>query len=127
MIRRAVRRLPNADAGVDIALWEGLAIELRAIIGERGFDSLYARSMHRATAAFPWLAAPPQPDGNAFGLLAACLQAQDAATAEAASAALLNIFIDTLIILIGELLTDSILRKAWGDAVVNQAGQEHRT
>ena len=38
-----------------------------------------------------------------------------------------QIFIDTLIILIGELLTNSILRTAWGDDVVNDAGTEHRT
>jgi hypothetical protein len=127
MIGQAVRRLPNADADADILLWESLATELRAIIGEGGFDSLYARSLHQAAASFPWLAAPPQADGNAFRLLALRLKAQEAAAAQAANATLLTIFIDTLIILIGELLTDSILRKAWGEDVVNQAGQEHRT
>lgn len=127
MIGHAVRRLPNADVDIDIRLWESLAIELRAIIGERGFASLYARSLHRAAAAYPWLAAQPQAGGAAFELLGLQLKGHEAAEAEAASAALLNIFIDTLIILIGELLTYSILRKAWGDDVVNQAGQEHRT
>ncbi len=127
MIGHAVRRLPDADADTDLRLWESLASTLRTIIGERGFDSLYARSLHRAGADYPWLAPQAQAGGTAFQLLTLQLKGQPPAEAEAASAALLNIFIDTLIILIGELLTDSILRKAWGDDVVNQAGQEHRT
>ncbi len=124
MIGQAVRR-PGTD--VDIGLWVTLARELRAIIGERGFASLYARSLHHAALSFPWLASEPTQTGDAFALLAARLKAQPAGDAHAASAALLNIFIDTLIVLIGELLTDSILRKAWGEDVVNQARTEYRT
>lgn len=128
MIEQAVRRLPGAPADISILLWEGLASELRVIIGERGFESLYARSLFRASTTVAWLAPqPPQPSADAFRLLAARLKAREPAEAQAASAVLLNIFSDTLILLIGELLTTSILRKAWGDDVVNHAGTEHRT
>jgi hypothetical protein len=127
MIGQAVLRPAGADADVDLRRWQSLALELRIIIGERGFASLYARSLHRAAVTYPWLAPEPPEDGEAFDLLTARLRTQPAEVAHAASAALLNIFIDTLIVLIGELLTDSILRKAWGDDVVNQAGTEHRT
>jgi hypothetical protein len=127
MIGQAVRRAPGSDDDVDFRLWHSLALELRVIIGERGFESLYARSLHLAAADHPWLEPEPAKSGDPFALLAARLKQRPAAEAHAASAALLNIFIDTLIILIGELLTYSILRKAWGDDVVNQAATEHRT
>lgn len=67
MIDQAVRRRSGADNGADVnmGLWEGLGRELRAIIGERGFASLYASSLHRAAESFPWLA--PQA-GDAFQL-----------------------------------------------------------
>ncbi len=127
MISQAVRRVPGSDDDVDLRLWDNLALELRVIIGERGFESLYARSLHHAAAALPWLATQPPQSGDPFTLLTSRLKQRPAAEAQVASAALLNIFIDTLIILIGELLTYSILRKAWGDDVVNQAATEHRT
>ncbi len=127
MIERAVLRRSNTPAETSVLLWESLAAELMLIIGERGFDSLYARSLHRASTGFPWLAsAPPRAPREAFSALAASLNARAPAEALAASAAFLNVFTDTLILLIGELLTNSLLRKAWGDAVVNDAGTEHR-
>ena len=128
MIERAVRSLPQAHADAGVMLWEGLTAELTLIIGERGFASLYSRSLHRAGAQFAWLAPhPPQATADALRLLGASLAMRAPAEAQAANGALLNVFIDTLIILIGELLTNSILRAAWGDDVVNDAGTEYRT
>lgn len=128
MIERAVRHLPNAHADGSILLWQSLAAELRVIIGDRGFESLYARSLYRAGAAYPWLEPhPPQAAAVAFKQLGLRLQGRAPAEAEAASAALLNIFTDTLILLIGDLLTNTILRTAWGDDIVNGAATEHRT
>jgi hypothetical protein len=128
MIERAVRALPQAHADVSIVLWERLAAELTVIIGERGFASLYSRSLNQAVDEFAWLTPhPPKASFDAFKLLAAILKTRAPAEAQAANGAILNIFIDTLIILIGELVTNSILRTAWGDDVVNDAGTEHRT
>ena len=130
MIERALRPLCAAEAEVDtdtdtgVVLWERLAAELIAIIGERGFASLYARSLNQAATVHKWLAPPPKASRDAFKLLAASLQARAPAEAQAANGAMLNIFIDTLIILIGEPVTNGILRAAWGDDVVNDAGTE---
>lgn len=127
MIERAVRPLSQVHADTSIVLWERLATELTVIIGERGFSSLYAGSLNQAALQYAWLAPHPLASPDAFILLASSLTARAPAEAQAASGAMLNIFIDTLIILIGELVTISILRAAWGDDVVNIAGTEHPT
>jgi hypothetical protein len=128
MIERAVRPLPQACADVSVVLWERLAAELTVVIGDRGFSSLYSRSLNEAGAEFAWLAPhPTKGAADAFKLLASTLATRTPAEAQAANAAVLNIFIDTLIILIGELVTNSILLAAWGDDVVNDAGTEHGT
>ena len=128
MIERAVRPLFQAHADASIVLWERLAAELTGIIGERGFASLYARSLNQAALQYAWLAPhPPKASSDAFTLLASSLKAHAPAEAQAASGAMLNIFIDTLIVLIGQLVTNSILRTAWGDDVVNFAGTEYQT
>jgi hypothetical protein len=127
MIERAVRAPPHTNADIGILLWERLAAELSVIIGDRGFASLYSRSLNEAGSDFAWLEPhPPKPPYDAFKLLASILETRTPAEAQAANAAVLNIFIDTLIILIGELVTNSILRTAWGDDVVNNAGTEQQ-
>jgi len=126
MIERAVRSVSPGHAEASIVLWERLAAELTGIIGERGFSSLYARSLNQAALQYEWLAPhPPTAPADAFTLLASSLTARAPAEAQAASGAMLNMFIDTLIILIGKLVTNSILRSAWGDDVVNSAATEH--
>ena len=128
MIERAVRPLPQEHADASVVLWESLAAELTGIIGERGFCSLYSRTLNQAAVRFAWLAPhPPMALSDAFRLLASRLTTRAPAEAHAANSDMLNIFIDTLILLIGELVTNNILRSAWGDDVVNDAGTEHRT
>ena len=46
---------------------------------------------------------------------------RDPAEAEQASLDLLNLFTDTLILLIGELVTNRILLAAWGTLAVDEA------
>jgi hypothetical protein len=128
MIEQRIRRHTAAPLEASLLLWERLAQQLVPVIGERGFASLYARSLHRAGAQFPLLASAVQrADDDTFPALAARLAGHNPVEAGAACAGLLIIFTDTLIVLIGELLTNSILRKAWGDDDVNNAGTEHRT
>jgi hypothetical protein len=126
-IEQEVRRRTAAPLDASLLLWERLTLELVPIIGEHGFASLYSRSLHRACAQFPLLASSVQKaDDETFPMLAARLTGHDQAEAASACAGLLIIFTDTLILLIGELLTHSILSKAWGVDVVNNAGTEHR-
>ncbi len=117
---------PQAIAGVSIRLWEMLAGELVSIIGEGGFQSLYKRSIHLNSEAFPWMVAavPSQQADSRFAELKTCLDAQDATEAGEASTALLITFIDILALLIGELLTSSILRSAWGDDALDTVAKE---
>ncbi|MGX9699310.1 hypothetical protein ACWYXK_20260 [Janthinobacterium lividum] len=124
-IEHALLRDPGAVVDVSIRLWEQRATELNQIIGERGVESMYARSLHQSQKQFNWLTPhPPQALEAAMRALRASLQGQADTAACAASTAMMMHFINTLILLIGELLTNSILLKAWGDDVVNNAGTE---
>jgi hypothetical protein len=118
MIRHSVMRRPDAIADGSIDLWRRLCTELSAIIGDRGFQTLYARSIHLLRPQYPWLEEGSDP---AFEQLRTSLGQQEAALAGAASTALLNLFTDTLIVLIGEPLTTAILHAAWDDAPANIA------
>ncbi|MGK5061612.1 hypothetical protein [Janthinobacterium sp. LB3P112] len=124
-IEHALLREPGAVVDVSIRLWVQLAAELNQIIGERGVESMYARCLHQSQKQFSWLTPhAPQTLEAAMTALRASLQGQADPAACAASTAMLMHFINTLILLIGELLTNSILLKAWGDDVVNNAGTE---
>jgi hypothetical protein len=125
MIRQAVLGQPGAALEASIRLWQELAVHLTAIIGEAGFDSLYARSLHRASIKHPWLdhqAALPR--GGAFTRLRASLHARGMPEAGEASVDLLNVFVDTLTILIGDQVSSGLLRDAWGDHVVDGVDTE---
>lgn len=128
MIKRAVMQRPEAMLDVSIDLWERLAAKLILIIGEGGFQSLYSRSVHVTGAAFPWLAPshPRHQTDSRFTGLKISLGGRDIQEAREASIALLNTFIDILALLIGELLTTSILHAAWGDEALDMAAKELR-
>lgn len=121
MIRHSVMRRPDAIADGSIALWRRLSTELSAIIGDRGFQTLYARSVHLLRAQHPWLEEGIDPD---FEHLRTRLGQQEAALAGAASTALLTVFTDTLIMLIGEPLTITILHAAWDQDATTNAAKE---
>ncbi len=109
---------PRSDKGAASAiyLWELLASQIIAVVGEGGFDSLYARSLFLAQPTFPWLAGSspsPQTD-HRFAELKTSLEGQAPAQASAANRLLLLTFTDILASLIGEQLTGSILHLAWG-------------
>lgn len=103
-----------ADAAVK--LWQPLASQLIAIIGESGFRSLFARSLFLTRMVYQWLPAgnASQPADLQFIDLKASLGKRGAAEASQANGALLLTFTNTLASLIGEALTASILSSAWG-------------
>jgi hypothetical protein len=125
-IKQAVMQRPEAPSDGAVHLWERLAAELVPIIGEGGFQSLHVRSIHLAGRDFPWLLTihASHSAGPRFESLKANLEGRNAAEAHAASIALLTTFIDILATLIGDLLTASILRSAWGDDVSDIALKE---
>lgn len=128
MIKRTVMQRPEAVADAAISLWERLASELISIIGEGGFQSLYARSAHLTGATFPWMVLkhPGKEPDSRFADFRMSLEGRDFTEASEASIALLITFIDILALLIGEHLTTSILRSAWGDDALDIDGKELR-
>jgi len=121
MIERNVLRRPETVTDDAITLWDRLAVELVAIIGCSGFDTLYARNIHLVRARHPWLADGSDPG---FKRLKTGLEGQEAASAGAAAVDLLTTFIDTLIQLIGESLTTTILKSAWNQDIADTAAKE---
>ncbi len=115
-----------SDASV--MLWELMATHIISIVGESGFNSLYARSVFFTQSAFPWIATGallPQTD-HRFAALRMCLEVQTPAQASAANSLLLITFTDILASLIGEQLTTNILRSAWGLDTADSAGEEFK-
>lgn len=115
-----------ADAAID--LWEQMATQIISIVGEGGFNSLYARSVFLTQPSFPWLATgalSPQQDQR-FAQLKTSLAGQTPEQAGAANSLLLITFTDILAALIGEPLTTSILGSAWGNDVPDTVNKEFK-
>ncbi|MDP2369466.1 hypothetical protein [Rhodoferax sp.] len=106
----------GATAESAISLWEQVATQLTSVVGEAGFESLYARSLFLAQARFPWLAegARLTQTEQRFESLQASLAKQSPAIASDANALLLTTLTDLMASLIGEPLTAQILEAAWG-------------
>ena len=117
-----------ADSAID--LWEQLAAQIISIVGEGGFNSLYARSVFLTQSTFPWLPAcslsSQTHHDHRFAELKASFEAQTSAQADAANSQLLIVFTDILASLIGEDLTNRMLRSAWGNDASYKAGKEFK-
>ena len=110
---------------VAIELWFRLADSVVPIIGADGFDALYDRTLHQASARFSWLLTADLPKGphSRFMRLKSDLQNAGIEEASQATALMLATFTGVLSTLIGEPLTNKILRAAWGD-VFEESAQE---
>jgi hypothetical protein len=126
MIHRLLAAHQVNNAGTVIDLWEKMAHQLISIIGDIGFDSLYARSMSLAQLPSPWLSASSRPlqTDRRFAELRVNLDGQTSAQADAANSLLLITFTDILATMIGENLTGNILKLAWDDGAAGIAGKE---
>lgn len=103
-----------------ISLWEKMSVQIISIVGEAGFDSLYARSLYLTQSSFPWLTIGSLPPADPrFRELRMNFEGQSPAQIRATNILLLITFTDILASLIGEQLTTSILRSAWGDHASN--------
>ena len=126
MINNLMAQPAEKVADTAINLWEQMATQIISIVGNGGFNSLYARSVFLSQSTFPWLAADPlspQPD-HRFSELKMSLEGQMPAQAREANSLLLITFTDILASLIGEQLTIRILRSAWGDSPSERPGKE---
>ena len=112
-------------AGASIILWEQMAIQIISIVGEDGFNSLYARSIFLTQSEFPLLAAGSLAQSDhRFAGLKASLEGIAPPQASEANTLLLITFIEILSLLIGVQLTSHILQLAWGIDLSNSAGKE---
>jgi hypothetical protein len=115
-------------ADASITLWEQIATQIISIIGESGFNSLYARSVFLTRSTFPWLATgplPPQADQRFAGLKMS-LEGKTPAQVSEANSLLLTTFTDILVSLIGEPLTTNILRSAWSNSASDSDDKEFK-
>lgn len=124
--REAIRRtlayhaggVRNAGAVAEATLgtWSQVAAQLALVLGTRGVEVLLRRSLHLASATFPWLAIVGEGRETTTALLAnlkACLAEREATDAAEASHALLVTFTDLLADLIGDSLTGLLLDPVW--------------
>ena len=126
LIERLMAQRPEKVADAAINLWEQMATQIISIVGEEGFNSLYARSVFLAQQTFPWLAASSlsQQTDQRFAELKKCLEGQTPSQAREANSLLLLTFTGILAALIGEPLTTRILCSAWGDDASTSTSKE---
>lgn len=128
VINNLMARHPENVADAALSLWEQMAAQIISIVGEGGFNSLYTRSVFLTQSTFPWLAASalsPQAE-HRFAQLKISFEGQTPAEASAANSLLLLTFTDILAALIGEQLTTSILRSAWGNDAFGSTVKEFK-
>ncbi len=126
IIKNLMAQSTEKVADAAIRIWEQMTTQIISIVGEDGFNSLYARSIFLSQSRFPWLAASPLAPQNdqRFAGLKTSLEGQAPAQASEANSLLLITFTDILASLIGEQLTTRILRLAWDTDIWNSTSKE---
>ncbi|WP_285606392.1 hypothetical protein [Geothrix edaphica] len=125
MCRESIRRTLALSAGIapdsrgvaeaTLRTWGQMAARLAPVIGARGVDALFGRSLQVTSATFPWLSKAGGSDDSANPLtnLRASLEAIDPVVGTEGSFALLVAFTELLAALIGESLTERLLDPVW--------------
>jgi len=118
--------LPSATVDAAMVTWQTLHTGLAPIIGQRGVAALIRRSLYLTRDAHPWLF-PVCDTAAGHDLLAplrSALLLQTAPEAASAHSALLGNFRDLLATLIGESLTERLLRPALDHTSSGPAAQD---
>jgi hypothetical protein len=101
---------------------------LSPIIGHNGVAALFYRCAHLGSTDHPWLgqiqAIQPRGSGMPFQALRSVLEQQDASEAAGANRALLANFRQQLALLVGESLTERLLRSIWADIFPHEPLQD---
>lgn len=109
----------GADAGqiadAAVAVWIAIDNSLSPVIGQRGSAALLQRCIHLARERYPWLGGvnDAMADRDEFAALRAALAGQAPARAAEAHDSILQTYLDLLADLIGESLSQRLLRGAW--------------
>lgn len=111
---------PAKIAEQAVLTWAAFDAALAPVIGQRGVDALYRRTLSLVLPNHGWLASVHEAGfrpGQDPAFRAAVAH-QDRASAAAASGALLQTFHGLLVDMIGSALTDKLLQPAW-DGLAN--------
>lgn len=105
----------NTSAAATVALWLQISARLVPVIGARGVEVLFGRTLYLAGKSFSWLggAADRGRGTPSIDVIRARLGRQEAAVAAAASCEFLFVFAGLLATLIGDSLTDRLLGPVW--------------
>jgi hypothetical protein len=109
----------NLIAAATVAVWLEIVARLVPVIGTRGVDVLFSRTLHLAKRSFAWLGVPADRERDTVSVddIRARLGRQEAPLAAAASCEFLFIFMVLLATLIGDSLTDRLLGPVWAQAL----------
>ena len=107
----------SAIAEATISTWHQVASQIIPVIGAGGVDVLFNRSLHLMCTAFPWLTIPDDHNHKDNVVLLATVKERLAvrepdAAAEASYTLLVN-FVELLMSMIGESLTERLLSTVW--------------
>ena len=117
-------------ADTAVQTWHEIHTALSPVIGPRGVQALYRRTLYLTRSTHPWLASGREasgrekPDPDDYADLRAALAQQTSAVAAAAHGALLHHFFDLLTSLIGGSLTERLLRSVWDRLPSGDAAQD---
>jgi len=102
-------------ASASVRAWTRVVAQLAPIIGPRGVDSLFRRSIQLAQGEFPWLEAGPDVPDGAFPAeaFAGCLGSRNPDAAAEASIELLAAFAELLEVMVGPGLARRLLDPVW--------------
>lgn len=116
----------GAFAEAAVSTWHQLTVRLTPIIGVRGVDALFRRSLFLVSKDFPWLSIVGS-EGGSTSLLASlqsCLAGQQAEIAKEASTSLLLVFTELLAAMIGYPLSERLLGPVWAPPIPGSTGKE---
>ncbi len=108
---------PNSAAVADAVfdIWLRMSSRLSPVIGVRGFNILFACTLHMTSKSYPWLAIPEDTGENSTVLAefrTRLAESEPEAAAEACHA-LLATFVNLLENMIGEPLVELLLGPVW--------------
>jgi hypothetical protein len=118
---------PSEPGGGLIALLLPLRTQLASLVSEEGFGFLLERTIHQTAQSFRWIDAEPFSAGETrLDTLRATLALRTHEEALEASIFLLLNFVDLVASLIGDPLTVSIMRAAWGQHALGALGEDNQ-
>lgn len=114
-LQRTIMSHPENTLETSVELWEQLAHPLLPLIGTPNFELLFSRSLHVTRHVYPWIMPCRTARGTrlAYADLRTCLSGDGVEETPLASISLLDTFIDILVLLVGEQITEHVLDLAW--------------